>query len=94
MSRAFVKDDGGYVPQGNFELPPRDDPGFDRAAARALLHAARDAKTESAEIATGYRWGDRHLDDHVRSILEEAESVPEEEQDRRLIRVARRYLDI
>ena len=34
MSRAFVKEDGGHVPPGRFGLPPRDDPGYDAAAAK------------------------------------------------------------
>lgn len=92
MSRAFVKDEGDYVPPGRFGLPPREDRGFDRAAARALLEAARDANTESAEVATGYRWGEPRLRRHVRRILAEAEALPEEERDRRFIRVAKRFL--
>lgn len=92
MSRAFVKEDAGYVPPGRFALPPRDDPGFDAAAARALLEAARDANTESAEAATGYRWGEPRLHPHVRRILAEAEAAPETERDTRFIRVARRFL--
>ena len=92
MSRAFVKEDGDYVPPGRFALPPRDDPGYDEAAARALLEAARDANTESAEVATGYRWGEPRLHPHVRRILAAAQGLPEEERDRRFIRVARRFL--
>jgi hypothetical protein len=92
MSRAFVREDSGYVPPGRFGLPPRDAPNFDEAAARALLEAARDAKTESAEAATGYRWGEPRLHDHVRKILAETETLPEDEQDRRFVRVARRFL--
>jgi hypothetical protein len=92
VSRAFVKDDDGYVPPGRFGLPPRDDPGYDAAAARALLEAARDANTPSGEAATGYRWGEPRLHEHVRRILAEAEAVPEEERDTRFIRVARRFL--
>lgn len=92
MSRAFTKEDSGYVPPGRFGLPPRDDPQFDQAAAWALLEAARDANTPSAEAATGYRWGEPRLRRHVRRILEEAQALPEEEQDRRFIRVARRFL--
>jgi hypothetical protein len=92
MSRAFVKEDGGYVPPGRFGLPPRHDPGYDAAAARALVEAARDANTESAEVATGYRWGEPRLHRHVRRILDEAQALPEEERDRRLVRVARRFL--
>lgn len=92
MSRAFVREDDGEVPAGRFGLPPRDDPGYDLAAARALLEAARDANTESAEVATGYRWGEPRLHRHVRRILKEAEALPEAERDRRFIRVARRFL--
>jgi hypothetical protein len=95
MSRAFVNEDaGGYVPPGQFGLPPRDDPGFDAAAARALLEAARDANTPSAEAATGYRWGEPRLRPHVRRLLRDAEALPEEEQDLRYVRVARRFLDV
>jgi hypothetical protein len=93
MSRAFVKEDSGdHVPRGDFMLPPEDDPGFDAAAAKALLDAARDANTPSAEAATGYRWGEPRLHGHVRRLLAEAESLPESEQDLRYIRVARRFL--
>lgn len=93
MSRAFVREDAGdYVPPGQFGLPPEDDPGFDAAAARALLEAARDANTASAEVATGYLWGEPRLYRHVRQLLQEAESLPEYEQDRRYIRVAKRFL--
>lgn len=93
MSRAFVREDAGeYVPPGQFGLPPEDDPGFDAAAARALLEAARDANTASAEVATGYLWGEPRLHRHVRKLLQEAEALPEHEQDRRYIRVAKRFL--
>lgn len=95
MSRAFVKEDAGdHVPPGMFGLPPRDDPGFDAAAARALLEAARDASTPGAEAATGYRWGEPRLRGHVRRLLEEAEALPEHERDPRYVRVARRFLDV
>lgn len=92
MSRAFVREGDDFVPPGRFGLPPRDDPRFDRAAAQALLEAARDGNTPSAESATGYRWGEPTLKPHVRRILREAEAAPEAEQDRRFIRVARRFL--
>lgn len=92
MSRAFVKEDEGYVPPGRFGLPPRDDPGFDAAAAQALLEAARDANTGSAESATGYRWGEPRLHKHVRRILDAELARPEMEQDLRFIRVARRFV--
>lgn len=93
MSRAFVREDAGdYVPPGRFGLPPEDDPTFDAAAARALLQAARDGDTGSAESATGYRWGEPRLYGHVRRLLAEAESLAEPEQDRRYIRLAKRFL--
>lgn len=92
MSRAFVKEDDGAVPPGRFGLPPRDDPRFDAEAARALLEAARDANTGSAESATGYRWGEPRLFPHVRRLLEAERALPEAEQDVRFIRVSRRFL--
>ena len=92
MSRAFVKEDDDYVPPGMFGLPPRDDPGYDAAAARALIEAARDGNTPSAESATGYRGGEPRLHRHVRRLLAQAEALPEAEQDLRYIRVARRFL--
>lgn len=93
MSRAFVREDADApVPPGSFALPPKDDPGFDAAAARALLEAARDANIPSAEAATGYRWGEPRLHRHVRKLLREAEALPEHEQDRRYIRLAQRFL--
>jgi hypothetical protein len=95
MSRAFVKEDAGdYVPPGSFGLPPRDDRRFDAAAARALIEAARDGNTPSAEAATGYRWGEPRLHRHVSKLLEKAEALPEHERDTRYIRVARRFLAI
>lgn len=93
MSRAFVNEDaGGWALPGRFDLPARDDPGFDRAAARALLEGARAADTGSAEAATGYLWGEPRLHPHVRRILAEAEAVTETERDERLIRLAGRFL--
>lgn len=80
------------MPPGRFGLPSPEHPSFDSAAARALLEAARDVNTASAEAATGYRWGEPRLHRHVRRLLEEAEAVPEAEQDVRFIRVARRFL--
>lgn len=93
MSRAFVREDAGdHIPPGRFGLPSEDDPAFDRAAARALLEAARDANTASAEAATGYRWGEPRLHRHIRKLLKQAEALPEAEQDRRYIRLAKRFL--
>lgn len=89
MSRAFLRDDAeGEMPRRNYDLPARDDPGFDRAAARALLEAARVNETQLAERATGYYWGEPRLHSHVELILAEAERA----KDERLEQVARRFL--
>lgn len=89
MSRAFVNEDaGGAGPRRDYHLPDRDDPSFDAAAASVLLQAARDGETSSAEEATGYRWGEPKLANHVRRILREAETSGDE----RLEQLARRFL--
>ena len=90
MSRAFVNDDSGHWgdPSRRFALPRRTDPGFDAAAAEALLEAARAGETGSAEMATGYYWGEPRLRDHVRRILERARA----EGDERLVQLAERFL--
>lgn len=89
MSRAFVNEDaGGGGPRRDYHLPARDDPGFDAAAARALLEAARSGETAGAEEATGCRWGELRLGPHVRRILREAEDAGDE----RLAQLARRFL--
>ena len=93
MSRAFVKeDDDEYEPVHTFALPATGSPGYGAAAARVLLEAARDNITSQAESATGYPWGHRDLIPFVQAILLELEAAPFEEQDRRLMQVARRYL--
>jgi hypothetical protein len=89
MSRAFVNEDSGArQPRRRVDLPPRDDPGFDEAAARALLEASVAGDTESAEVATGYYWGERKLRPHVARILEGARASGDES----LIRAAERFL--
>ena len=89
MSRAFLRDDAeGEMPRRNYDLPARDDPEFDRAAARALLEAARVNETQLAERATGYYWGEPRLHRYVETILAEAERA----NDERLEQVARRFL--
>jgi len=89
MSRAFVNEDAGSgAPRRNYGLPPRDDPEFDAAAASALLEAAREGETASAEEATGYYWGEPRLHVHVRRILERAIA----DRDERLEQLARRFL--
>lgn len=90
MSRAFVNEDAGNWgdPAKRFTLPPRTDPGFDAAAAEALLEAARSGDTGSAEMATGYYWGEPRLHEHVRQILVRAVAAGDD----RLEQVARRFL--
>lgn len=88
MSRAFVNEDAGGGPRRDFHLPDRDDPSYDRAAARVLLEAARHGETEAAEEATGYRWGEPRLRPQVRELLREAERTGDD----RLEQLARRYL--
>jgi hypothetical protein len=89
MSRAFVNEDADAgVPRRDYHLPPRGDLGYDAAAAKALLEAARVGETASAEQATGYFWGEPRLAPHVRDIL----AAAEREGDERLEQLARRYL--
>jgi hypothetical protein len=90
MSRAFVDDDAGgqWATPGRFDLPARDDPGFDAAAAAALLEAAREGDTGSAEMATGYYWGEHRLRPHVERIRQRAVA----EGDERLTQLAERFL--
>jgi hypothetical protein len=89
MSRAFVNEDAGTGgPKRRYPLPPRDDPGYDAAAALIILEAARDGDTASAEEATGYYWGEKRLHSHVRYILDRAEA----EGDERLAQLAARFL--
>ena len=89
MSRAFVNEDAGEGrPRRRIELPPRDDPGYDAAAAEALLENARAGDTGSAEEATGYYWGERRLRPHVERIRDRAI----ESGDDRLAELAERFL--
>jgi hypothetical protein len=93
MSRAFVREDSpDPTPRLRFTLPPRQHPSYASAAALALLEAAYAGQTSAGEEATGHVWGDPALAGEVRRILEQEEARPEPEQDRRLVRVARRYL--
>ncbi len=87
MSRAFVKEDAGD-PERRFVLPKRDDPGYDEAAAWALLEAADDGDSRSAELATGYSWGEPKLWPLVEKILLRAR----DQQDERLVQLAERFL--
>lgn len=90
MSRAFApKDDPPDPPRACYSLPERDDPGYDRAAAKALLHGASVADTATAEEATGYRWGEPALIPHVECLLADARR----RGDDRLEQVAERFLN-
>ncbi len=89
MSRAFLRDDAeGEMPRRNYGLPERDDPEYDRVAARAMLEAARVGETQLAERATGYYWGEPALKPYVQELLAEAEKA----KDDRLEQLARRFL--
>jgi hypothetical protein len=88
MSRAFVNEDAAGEPLGRYPLPRRDDPGFDAAAARALLRGADEGDSASAEEATGYAWGEPALVPHVERIRAEAE----ESGNDRLETLATRFL--
>jgi hypothetical protein len=87
MSRAFVNEDAGEATP-RFPLPPRDDPSYDVAAARALLQGAHLGDTASAEAATGYYWGEPKLRPMVERILEEAL----QDENERLEQLAERFL--
>ncbi len=87
MSRAFVKEDSGG-PERRYFLPKQDDPGYDAAAARALLEGADVGDSYGAERATGYRWGEPKLRPHVERILAEARA----EKNERLEQLAERFL--
>lgn len=90
MSRAFVKEDAGAWgdPGRRYSLPSPDDPGYDEAAAQALLEGARSGDTGSAESATGYYWGERKLRPYVEIIRARAEL----EGDERMCQLAERFL--
>ena len=90
MSRAFVNEDAGGWNAGSrrFTLPPREDAGYEDAAARALLQAHIDGDTGAAEAATGFYWGDDALRPVVARLLDRARV----EQDEDLVRSAEKFL--
>ena len=75
MSRAFVKEDD-HEPEPEYRLPDPESPYYDEAAAWALIQGADEGDSRSAEIATGFRWGERSLAPQMEKILEEAEVAP------------------
>jgi len=87
MSRAFVNEDAGG-PERRYNLPKRDDPGYDAAAAWALLEGANAGDSYGAELATGYGWGEPTLRPHVERILADARA----EGNERLQQLAERFL--
>ena len=89
MSRAFVKEDAGE-PERRYRLPARDDPGYDDAAAAALIEGANVGDSYGAELATGYRWGELRLRPHVERILTDARAAGNE----RLEQLAQRFLRV
>ena len=89
MSRAFVSEDqGGQEARHRFPLPSRDDPGFDDAAARALIQGAHEGDSAAAEEATGYRFGEPRLIPHVQAMLGRARMDGND----RLAQLAERFL--
>ena len=87
MSRAFVNEDASG-PEPRYNLPDRSDPNYDAAAARALLDGANVGDSYSAELATGYKWGEKKLVPHVKRILAQAK----QEGDERTVLLAERFL--
>jgi hypothetical protein len=87
MSRAFVNEDAGG-PERRYQLPPRADPGYDEAAALALLEGANVGDSYGAELVTGYRWGEPKLKAHVERIRAQARA----EGNERLEQLAERFL--
>ncbi|MDH3428042.1 MAG: hypothetical protein OEM23_06360 [Gemmatimonadota bacterium] len=88
MSRAFVDEDASSEPEPRYTLPDPDSPHFDRAAALALIEGANLGNTRSAELATGFRWGEPRLRCHVEALLAEAS----ERDEVRIVQLARRFL--
>ncbi len=82
-----MNEDAGGAPE-RYPLPPREDPGYPLAAARALLRGADQGDTPGAEAATGYYWGDPALRGEIEQILGEAREAGLE----RLEQLAERYL--
>ena len=87
MSRAFTKEDADG-PERRYVLPKRDDPGYDEAAAYALIEGAMAWDSHSAELATGYSFSEKKLRPFVEQILAKASA----RKDERLETDARRFL--
>ena len=87
MSRAFVKEDDSER-EPEFRLPDPNSPYYDEAAAWALIQGADEGDSRSAELATGYRWGDSVLTSHIEKIRDDAEAAGQD----RVAQLARRFL--
>lgn len=88
MSRAFVNEDAASEPEPTYTLPDPASEHYDRAAALALIEGANLGRTRSAEIATGYEWGEPRLAGEIEAILADAEERGED----RIVQLARRFL--
>ena len=89
MSRAFVSEDSPAPdPRHKYPLPAPDDPGYDEAAARALLKGANEGDSDSAELATGYRFGEPKLIPWILRLLQDARESGNERQEQ----LAERFL--
>jgi hypothetical protein len=89
LSRAFINEDASG-PEPRYNLPDRSDPGFDAAAARALIDGANVGDSYSAELATGYKWGEKKLRPHVKQVL----ALAKKEGDERTAELAERFLKV
>ena len=87
MSRAFVKEDD-HEREPDYRLPDPESPYYPEAAAWALIQGADEGDSRSAELATGYRWGDPALAAEIAEILRRAENEGED----RVAQLARRFL--
>ena len=87
MSRAFVNEDA-EGPKPRFVLPERDDPGYDEAAAWALIEGAQVGDSYSAQLATGYAWGEPVL----RPYVEKIRAIAIERGNERLQQITERFL--
>jgi len=87
MSRAFINEDASG-PEPRYNLPDRSDPGYDAAAAQALIDGANVGDSYSAELATGYTWGEKKLRPHVKQIW----ALAKKEGDERTAELAERFL--
>ena len=87
MSRAFVNEDAEGR-EFSYNLPDRDDPSFDEAAAWALIEGWNQGDLRGAELATGFKWGESRLLPHVERLLARAQK----QHDERIQQLAERFI--